>query len=361
MNIVINGLSFEITGEIENLYRQFGEQELSALNAEIGELVDLDLLVNSTYYDNCTNEYGSKYTKPPINELLSRVIYDIAYFADNIQTTLFNCRGPIYLYNKGERIKEYKSLLCCVKDYKRGNLYGFGNGIAPTKGKQDFFGISVQQMFKEKSLANRDVTGLNNWIRLLANKLAKCSNDTECFYVKYWGLLCLFDNYYHEFGFKTDDISIPTKDVILSSQAALHAVCKRYTVDGKCAIQKAKDLSTLKGPGIYMLSVKTEAKYYVGQTRTCLKDRIVQHFTRQNSMFDTAHGIDDIDAIYYIDLSGRDYLVKYIDLLERDIISCIPNQHLSNCLAGGVGTMESIDEKPSSQDYMKELIDCLVT
>ena len=72
------------------------------------------------------------------------------------------------------------------------------------------------------------------------------------------------------------------------------------------------------------------------------------------------HGIDDIDAIYYIDMSGRDYLVEYIDLFERDIISCIPNQHLSNCLAGGVGTIMSIDEKLSPQDYMKELIYCLI-
>ena len=360
MDIVINGLHFDIIGEVENLYRQFGEKELKVFNDEINELVNLDLLVNSTYYDNCTNKYGSKYTKPPTNELLSHIIYDIAYFADNIQTPLFNCRGPIYLYEDGERIKEYKSLLCCVKDYKRGNLYGFGNGIIPTKGKQDFFGVSVRQMFKEKSLVNQDVTGLNNWIRLLANNLTKHTNDKERFYIKYWGLLCLFDNYYHNFGFEQDDISIPTKDVILSSQYALHALCKRYTVDGKCAIQKVKDLSILKGPGIYILSVKTEAKYYVGQTRKCLKDRIVQHFTQQNSMFDTAHGIDDIDAIYCIDMSERDYLVEYIDLFEQDIISCIPNQCLLNCLAGGVGTIRSIDEKLPPQDYMKELIYCLV-
>ena len=352
MQITLQNHSFTISEEFAAIYTQFTSTQLQLLERELAELCLLDDFFGNKEYKNAWH------IKPIIAQIFRCLLYEIAYFSTNIHLEIFENRGPIYQYRKNEKIGEFNSLLLCVKNYKRGDLFGFADGVVPTKGKQNFFGIQIQQMYKEKCFFTSDTTTLNNWIRETANKVSREENEIEKFYIKWYNLSSLFVGIWRTapqvYGFPMKVEEKLSEDFVHSYNNCFAQLLTRYTVEGACILKPVHDLSLLNTPGLYILCIPREGKYYIGQTRVSLRDRIFQHFTRQNSGFDTDHGVEDVQAVYYIKTSD------YIDLIEQDLIASIPNQHLCNSLAGGVGTITSINEKSKPIDYIDEILYSLI-
>ena len=85
-----------------------------------------------------------------------------------------------------------------------------------------------------------------------------------------------------------------------------------------------------------IINKKYEQKIYVGQTKKCLKERVLQHFTKPQSQFDKTHSLEEVSNIYVLNVSE-----EYLDYVEMDCIASIPSKLLFNVFAGG-GSIEMI-------------------
>lgn len=111
----------------------------------------------------------------------------------------------------------------------------------------------------------------------------------------------------------------------------LDRLLNRYSKNGKTIFKEITNIDEYKNSiGIYVLCLDNELGYYIGKTKVSIKKRIIQHFKKPNSHFDEVHKYDDVKRIFVLELP-----VEYIDLVEQDCISYIPNNYLYNVMAGG--------------------------
>ena len=128
----------------------------------------------------------------------------------------------------------------------------------------------------------------------------------------------------------------------------LNTILDRYSYNGASLFQDVQDLNKYENmAGIYILSFEQERKMYIGQTKKCLKTRIVQHFNKPQSEFDKSHSLQDVTKIFVLSVP-----VQFLDQVEIDCIASVPSQMLFNVFAGGDLIMMMSSERYNPEQYI---------
>ena len=320
----------------------------------IERLNDLNVKIDEEYYNyiiQYKNPYSSSLSEFDVFQLLNsdywnRILYDKE-----------NGLGNILIYDKeGNIIGEYQNLTELLLEVNENGLsYGFrkfhDKGIIPSKQKMDFYGVQItysnQHPYLEK--INKVVKDINNWRN--GKKSENAYNDEirkslrkrysfDAFklqMVKHWSFML---------GEIEDDVrrSLKEEKEITGTEEEykrqLDYLFNRYSLNGICGFEEVKNLNLVhKYSGIYVLCFDYERKYYIGQAKTSFKERIIQHFTRQNSHFDKTHKPLDVSKIYVLHTTD-----EFIDYVEQDCIANINKNYLLNVMAGGHSIMSVTHE-----------------
>lgn len=130
----------------------------------------------------------------------------------------------------------------------------------------------------------------------------------------------------------------------------IEKLLSRYVYEGDSVFQKIDNLNEcVNSSGIYVLCFDYEKKIYVGQTKNCLKERIVQHFTKPQSNFDKNHSLEEVTSIYVLNIAQ-----EYLDCVEADCIATISPNLLFNVFAGGSSIDMITSETYNPKQYLLE-------
>ena len=267
--------------------------------------------------------------------------------------------GKIIVYKQEPTL--YDDVWSAVLDnYDKKYRFGFEklhvNGILPiSKGERyvSKFGVTIKEScipVENEYISNlkKSIDDLYQW--KYGKRAIKCYNDSffrdqadgqtleefKSREIRYRCFVALFEM---DFGLKLSKSKKEKKqgDVGGLYINSIDYILNRYVHSGKSVFQKVHDLNDYQNcSGIYILCFDYEQKIYVGQTKKCLKERVLQHFTKPQSQFDKAHSLEEVSNIYVLNVSE-----EYLDYVEMDCIASIPSKLLFNVFAGG-GSIEMI-------------------
>lgn len=108
-------------------------------------------------------------------------------------------------------------------------------------------------------------------------------------------------------------------------------ILKRYSINNKTVFEEVTNLEKYnKVSGIYILCLEQKCLFYIGQTRICIKKRILDHFRLPQSDFDKSFMYSDVKKIYVLRVQN-----KFLNMIEEDCIANIDSKLLANFFAGG--------------------------
>ncbi|MBQ6042700.1 MAG: GIY-YIG nuclease family protein [Clostridia bacterium] len=126
--------------------------------------------------------------------------------------------------------------------------------------------------------------------------------------------------------------------------SAILPLNNRYSYKNNDLVSKVDDLGKVDYPGIYILCFDAYRGYYIGQAKTSIMQRIIQHFKQPNSSFDMLYGANEVSAIYAIPYVSDETLM---DELEADCISLVSPGFLLNSMPNSgksLGLVDSIHD-----------------
>lgn len=113
--------------------------------------------------------------------------------------------------------------------------------------------------------------------------------------------------------------------------SALRKLLSRYSVNGKSLFEKADKIQLYNSStGIYVLCMKEMRRIYIGQAKSSIGRRVLQHFSHKNTGFDYSIIPGDISEIYVMKALPDRELINYI---EADCIATIGKQIVANATA----------------------------
>lgn len=342
-------------GSTMSFYQVFEYKE-SLLNISLWTVFDLHKL--GVTFDEQYFEYVCSHQRPYKRK--GRLLF----LADSVNKELREELGRIVVYK--EEPVFYEDVESAVFDnYEERYKFGFENlhkyGIVPAQAVSKSvskFGVTI----KEKTRHREDprITNLNDVIEKLYQwkynkKALNCYNDPffrdqddgqtlEEFKekeVRYRCFMALADMNFI-LSFKQPKKRKKEPNTQEAYFQGIEKLLNRYKHNESSVFQMVDDLNDYVNiPGIYVLCFDFERKLYIGQTRKCLKERILQHFTTPQSTFDRTHSLNGVTSIYILNVSEA-----YLDFVEADCIASLDPTLLFNIYAGG----QSI-EMISSKDY----------
>lgn len=292
--------------------------------------------LNENYYD-----YLSKY-KDPSGDFSADFIKYVN--ADIKNKLLIKEYGKIICDNSGG-FKLYADLPeAILSNFDSNSRFYFYNLLECILTDYNFFGFKINDF-----ITNTFVRDLNSKIR---NIIYNTHYDNDKIYRKY---LCSekklgglsFDDFLNQerryesffvcnkidsykntmFPKKRSKINFEDYNKILSD------VLNRYSLRGECAFINVKKFNYLDKDlckGIYILCLKDKLGFYVGKSKMSIRNRIFNHIYNMETYFDYNLIPSDISDIYILHMDK-----EYINEIEQDLISFIPQEYSFNICPGG--------------------------
>ena len=316
MDVVVYGKNYFIEDELADYLKTY------------------DIEINESYYD-----YLNQF-KNPYHSLDEDFIQYVK--CDVLTKHIIKKHGDIVCLN-GNVINKYDNFVeALLNNFTVKSKYIFFNLMDNIFSDYNFFGVKVEI--------------INERLTQRLNRLAQqvIQNNNEAKTKKYYSddyhkgklgnmsyddfvlqrrknqafLMGLYMSNNEEHVFPKDRSNINKEDY----DSILNSVLERYSYDGKTAFSKVRNLNDCKEySGIYLLCLKKELGFYVGQTTISFKKRILQHLRGVETYFDCNHCAPDITDIYIMHINGR-----FIDDIESDLIAFIPQNYSLNITAGGL-------------------------
>ena len=323
-------------------------------------LLKFEVSIGDEYF-----EYVQTYQRP--YKRGGRNLYVADYYNRKYKREL----GKIVVYKKDESVF-YPDVLSAVQDnYDSKYRFGFENlhrsGIMPTQKISrtvSKFGVNITETSNPPenpyiSAFNELIDDLYRW--KYGKRAINCYNDPyfrdqddgqtlDEFKSKEIRYRCFVALSEMAFLLKFDETKEErNKNVRLYFQEITNLL-NRYIYNENSVFQKVNDLNDYEGiTGIYILCFDYAGKVYIGQTKKCLKTRILQHFTKPQSNFDKNHSFEEVSDIYVLNIPD-----EYLDFVEMDCIASISKEALFNIFAGGDSTCVIRSKAYDPKQYLLE-------
>lgn len=244
-----------------------------------------------------------------------------------------------------------------VKDHTDdGCLYGFEEldkkDVIPQKTVINFFGSKISSIFyvniKNELLPYMLSEIIKDDLKYI-KKLAKGNKDVFIRDLK-WRMFkaCRDMMLWHQ-----DNNRIRSRNKAIHESEyleSLNNLLSKYSVDGKTLFEKVDIIQSYnKSIGIYVLCMKDMRRIYVGQAKSSIGRRVLQHFSHKNSGFDNSVLPGDITDIYILKTPSD---VSLINIIESDCIATVGKNITANSLSSEFNLQSTSDKDYISKDYM---------
>ena len=113
--------------------------------------------------------------------------------------------------------------------------------------------------------------------------------------------------------------------------SALRKLLSRYSVNGKSLFEKVDKIQLYNSStGIYVLCMKEMRRIYIGQAKSSIGKRVLQHFSHKNTGFDDSIVPSDVTDIYVMRVMPDRETMNYV---EADCIATIGKPIIANATA----------------------------
>lgn len=247
--------------------------------------------------------------------------------------------GKIVVYSP--QIRVYNSLSDAVIDDNKGYMFNFlkyhESGIFPTTNIGKQFGIEFTTHYSNKGIRllnlyvksiYRDANGkaLQDYYDSYRNLGIEQSIDsfrTQLMKNSAFG----FALYYDRMLRKHNTMHCTSKNQAGQYQTNMQRLIEKY----KGSFEDVSDLNKYSQvSGIYVLCLGRFSKCYIGQTSRSIKHRIVDHFVKPQTEFDSLFDFSDITRLFVLRVNPDE-----LDEVEQDCIASIDKDCLLNVMAGG--------------------------
>lgn len=110
--------------------------------------------------------------------------------------------------------------------------------------------------------------------------------------------------------------------------SALRKLLSRYSINEKSLFEKVDKIQLYNSStGIYVLCMKEMRRIYIGQAKSSIGKRVLQHFSHKNTGFDDSIVPSDVTDIYVMRVMPDREIMNYI---EADCIATIGKRIIAN-------------------------------
>lgn len=216
-------------------------------------------------------------------------------------------------------------------------LYNFEvldkNGIVPKKCVIDFFGSKINSLFYPEITSTPLPYMLSDIIKDDLKNITKLANGDEKIFsqdlewrmfkapadLRLWYL---------------DNKQIRNRNNTIEENEYNSSLCRllsRYSINGKSLFEKVDKIQAYNSSvGIYVLCMKDTRRIYIGQAKSSIGKRVLQHFSHKNTGFDYSIIPSDVTDIYVMNVMPDKEIMNYI---EADCIATIGKQIVANSKA----------------------------
>ena len=228
----------------------------------------------------------------------------------NIRNALYNKLyhdkyGDFIQYFSDGTIKQSSSLFDLLKNsFNEDSLFSFSfyhqNGIVPKIDTINFFGSELQKMVYEGMESDRRIFFLNRLIKEVIKNTKKCNQEgTDLFFKDLEWRAFSICRWLRDSLLGFNELS-SRKETVPQRQydETIKKVLDRYSYQGKTLFKEVDRIASYrKDFGIYIFCLDGLREIYVGQTKSSLGKRILQHISRPNTDFDRSISYIDIKKI----------------------------------------------------------------
>lgn len=245
-------------------------------------------------------------------------------------------------------------------------LYSFEeidkNGIIPKNCVIDFFGSKINSLYYPEIAKMPLPYMLSDIVKIDLKYIKKLANGDEKIFsqdlewrmfkapddLRLWNL----DN-------KRIRNRINTIDEV-EYDSALRKLLSRYSVNGKSLFEKVDKIQSYNSStGIYVLCMKEMRRIYIGQAKSSIGKRVLQHFSHKNTGFDDSIVPSDVTDIYVMRIMSDREIINYI---EADCIATIGKRIIANAKVAeyDLRLASDVDYNPNNYLIPKKQFDDLL-